>query len=318
VLSTTLTWRDRLGGWGVRWGIGRSRYRVEPGLYRIGRPDAKSPVLATANYKLTVDALRRRLGGLDAWLLILDTKGVNVWCAAGKGTFGTRELVRLITATGLKSLVDHRNVIVPQLGATGVAAHEVTLATGFTVRYGPVLAHDIPAYLAAGMVATPEMRRVPFGWRERIVLAPVEFSGTLKPAVGVLLALVALDLIRNGLPTARVISDAVPFVGAAITGRLLVPLLLPLLPFRAFALKGAVAGAVWSAAAAFLIPMGRIEAAGTVLIVLAITSYMAMTFTGSTTFTSLAGARLEVTRGLPLIQGAAAVGVVLRVTAAFV
>ncbi len=317
-LGTKLTWRDRVGGWGVRWGIGRDRYRVEPGLYRIGRPSAKSPVLATANYKLTVDALRRHLGGLDAWLLILDTRGVNVWCAAGKGTFGTRELVRRIMAAGLKGIVDHRTVIVPQLGATGVAAHEVKLATGFQVRYGPVLARDLPAYLAAGMVATPLMRRVPFGWRERLVVAPVELVRTLKPALAALLALVALDWIRNGFPTVRVASDALPFLGAVITGGLLVPLLLPWLPFRAFTLKGVAAGAAWSLAAMSLIPMGRLEATGTTLLVLAITSYMAMTFTGSTTFTSLAGARLEVRRGLRLIQGAAVIGVVLRVTSVFV
>jgi len=89
-LRTTLTWRDVLGGWRVRWGIGRMRYHVTPGLYRIGTPDADSPVLVTANYKLTVDALRRRLTGLDLWILVLDTKGVNVWCAAAKGPLHAR------------------------------------------------------------------------------------------------------------------------------------------------------------------------------------------------------------------------------------
>ena len=88
-LSTTVTWRDVVGGWRVRWGMGRMRYLIAPGLYRIGNPDKQSPVLVTANYKLTVDAVRRELAGLSVWLLVLDTKGVNVWCAAGKGTFGT-------------------------------------------------------------------------------------------------------------------------------------------------------------------------------------------------------------------------------------
>ncbi|MDH3284405.1 MAG: hypothetical protein OEQ13_06655, partial [Acidobacteriota bacterium] len=78
---------DRLGRWRVRWSIGRGRYRVEPGLYRIGRPGPTSPVLVTANYKLTFDALRSELDGVDAWILVLETRGVNVWCAAAKGTF---------------------------------------------------------------------------------------------------------------------------------------------------------------------------------------------------------------------------------------
>ena len=82
-LSTRLTWRDVLGGWRVRWGIGRMRYMISPGLYRVGEPDRQSPVLVTANYKLTIDAVRCELAGLNMWLLVLDTKGVNVWCAAG-------------------------------------------------------------------------------------------------------------------------------------------------------------------------------------------------------------------------------------------
>ena len=79
------------------------RYLIAPGLYRIGKPEANSPVLVTANYKLTVDTVRRWLAGMNVWLLVLDTKGVNVWCAAGKGTFGTAELVRRIETARLRA-----------------------------------------------------------------------------------------------------------------------------------------------------------------------------------------------------------------------
>jgi len=92
-VSTRLAIGDRLGAWKVRWGIGRMDYAVEPGLYAVGKPDENAPVLVSANYKLTFDTLRMNLSGLDCWLLILDTRGVNVWCAAGKGTFGTDELI---------------------------------------------------------------------------------------------------------------------------------------------------------------------------------------------------------------------------------
>ena len=136
----------------------RNRYAVAPGLYATGRPGPHSAVLVTANYKFSFDHLRRALHGIDAWVLVLDTGGVNVWCAAGKGTFGTGELVRRIEAVGLERVVQHRHVIVPQLGAPGVAAHEVQRATRFRVHFGPVRASDIPAYLDAGLEATPEMR----------------------------------------------------------------------------------------------------------------------------------------------------------------
>jgi hypothetical protein len=317
-LSAKVTWRDTLGGWKVRWGIGRETYRVAPGLYRVGAPDSGSPVLATANFKLTVDAVRRSVAGLNVWLLVLDTKGVNVWCAAGKGAFGTEELVRRIQAANLRDVVKHRELVLPQLGATGVAAHEVKRATGFSVHYGPVRARDIRTYLAGGRKATPAMRRVTFGWKERLVVAPVEVVGALGPLLAVVAFLAALELLAHHRVTAHLLTGTLPFLAAVLTGGILVPLLLPWLPFRAFALKGAVAGALVAAALLLWLPAGIFEAAGAALLVVAITSYMAMTFTGSTTFTSLAGVRLEVRRALPPILIGAGAGAILRVAGAFI
>ena len=315
-LSTRIGWRDVLGGWKVRWGFGRAQYVVAPGLYRVGAPDSASPVLVTANYKLTVDAVRRSLVGLSVWLLVLDTKGVNVWCAAGKGTFGTEELVRRIQAANLREVVKHRELVVPQLGATGVAAHEVKRATGFSVHYGPVRARDLPAYLAAGMKATPAMRRVTFGWRERLAVAPVELVAAVGPLLAIATFVAALDVLRHQRLTVQALTGMAPFLAAVLTGGLVVPWILPWLPFRAFVLKGAVAGALVAAGLLWWLPVGVVEGAGAALLVVAITSYMAMTFTGSTTFTTLAGVRLEVRWGLPPILIVAAAGAILRVAGA--
>ena len=92
-------------------------YRVEPGLYAVGQPDPQSPVLVSANYKLSFDRLRCRLAGLSVWILVIDTNGINVWCAAGKGTFGADEIVRCVESSRLSEVVAHRTLIVPQLGA---------------------------------------------------------------------------------------------------------------------------------------------------------------------------------------------------------
>jgi hypothetical protein len=313
-LAAKLSWRDVLGGWRVRWAIGRGRYRVAPGLYRIGQTDAQSPVLVTANYKLSVDAVRRHLAGLNVWLLVLDTKGVNVWCAAGKGTFGTAELVRSVRAVKLAELVKHRNLVLPELGAVGVAAHEVKKQTGFSVHYGPVRARDISAYLAAGMRATAAMRRVSFSWKDRLILTPTE----LVHAWPLLLGALVLAALVNLPSPARWAGDTLRLLGAVVTGAVVVPLLLPWLPSKAFSVKGAVAGAAWAAASAAFAPMRMVEAAGSVLLAAAAASYLAMNFTGSTTFTTYAGARLEVRRALPAILASAALGIVLRVTAVFV
>ena len=97
-IATELRRQDRLGALKVRLCIGRMDYGVGPGLYAVGNPSADSPVLVSANYKLSFDRLRRELGGLDLWIMVLDTRKINVWCAAGKGTFGTEEIVGRLEA----------------------------------------------------------------------------------------------------------------------------------------------------------------------------------------------------------------------------
>ena len=155
-------------------------FMVPPGLYAIGNPAAADPVVVTANYKMSYDIVRRALAGRNVWLLVLETFGINVWCAAGKGTFGTDELVKRVETVGLAEVVNHRRLLLPILGAPGVAAHEVQKRTGFTVRYATIRAADMPAYLDNGMVTTPEMQELTFTLRERLVLIPVELVLALK------------------------------------------------------------------------------------------------------------------------------------------
>ena len=173
-VATRLNTADRLGTIKVRAGLQRMHYTVEPGLYAVGEPTAESPVFVSANYKLSFDHLRCELKGIDGWIMVIDTKGINVWCAAGKGTFGTEEIIRRIEITRLAEIVSRRQIIVPQLGAPGIAAHEVKRRSSFRVIYGPVRARDIPEFLNAGMTSTPEMRRVFFNIGDRFVLTPLE------------------------------------------------------------------------------------------------------------------------------------------------
>ena len=84
-------------------GVNRDGHRVEPGLYALGSPGPGAAVLVTADYTLSFDALRSALAEIDAYILVLDTQGINVWCAAGKGTFGTDELVKRAQERGGES-----------------------------------------------------------------------------------------------------------------------------------------------------------------------------------------------------------------------
>ena len=284
------------------------RYTVPPGLYAVGTPMPVSPVLVTANYKLSFDHVRRALAGYDAWVLVLDTQGVNVWCAAGKGTFGTEELVQRVGLSGVVRVVEHRTLIVPQLGAPGVAAHEVSRRTGFKVVYGPVYARDIPAFLRAGLRATPEMRRAGFTLRERLARTPIELVHRFIPALILLALFVASSgLGRHGyrLEAGVCVWIALAVVSNYLAGIVLTPALLPYLPGRSFAFKGAVTGALLGASLAWLWPYGWLAGLSTGLLSVSACSFLGLMFTGCTPYTSASGVRSEMSWALP-VQGALA------------
>lgn len=314
-----MVWADRFGSMKARWGIGRMHYTVDPGLYALGNPESDAPVLVTANYKMSFDRLREALSERDAWILVLDTKGINVWCAAGKGTFGTEELLGRIESTGLGHIVNHRELILPQLSAPGVAAHEVHKRSGFKVVYGPIRSGDLPAFLDAGLKATPRMRKKSFGLRERMVLVPVELVGTLKWS----LILLPCIVLAGGFGGEAGFWQGVRLYGlfagtaflcAIVAGAVLTPMLLPWLPGRAFSLKGVIMGLI---STIFLVAFWPIHLNGWtdtvavlawVFLIPALSAYLAMNFTGASTYTSLSGVKKEMKWAIPFEIAGGAVG----------
>ena len=321
-VSSSLRWRDRWGSYKARWGVGRMDYTVEPGLYVLGNPNKQASVLVTANYKMSFDRLRQALADLSTWILVLDTQGINVWCAAGKGTFGTEELIRRIETANLSDIVAHRNLILPQLSGPGIAAHQVNKLSGFRVTYGPIRASDLPAFLHAGSKATPEMRLKTFDIGERTALIPMELVSALKAGA----LIIPLLLIIGGLLGPEGfwtnVSDyglsAVSALLTAITaGAILTPLLLPWLPGRAFSFKGMIMGliavlALWVYELDGTGPWEiSLEIGAWSLLVPAISAYLAMNFTGASTYTSLSGVKKEMRRAVPLEIGAGLAGLIL-------
>jgi len=303
-------------------------YSVEPGLYAVGSPDGGSPVLVTANYKLSFDKLRQAISGRDAWVLVLETKGINVWCAAGKGTFGTTELVERIESCRLAEVISHRRIIIPQLGAPGVSAHRVKKLSGFEVVYGPIKARDLPAFLDAGCKATSEMRLKTFPVGERIVLIPVELVAALKslalilPILFLVAGLVGPGSFWNNASNYGI--RAILGVSTAVfAGAILSPLLLPWLPGRAFSCKGLSMGLLATLvfvglgkfAAASL--AGKLEVLSWFFMIPAVSAYLAMNFTGASTYTSLSGVKKEMRLALPLEIATGTVGLGLWVASLF-
>ncbi len=307
--ASELTRKEIRSHYLVRWNIGRDHFTVEPGLYALGDPGCDSPVLVTANYKLTFDLLRRTLAGRHVWILVLDTKGINVWCAAGKGTFGTEELLDRIESSRLGQVVRHRKLIVPQLGAPGLAAFEIKKYAGFRVAYGPVLMDDLPAYLDDGCRATPEMRIKKFPFMERLVLVPVELMQGLQQGFPLMLLFTLVAgfagrgpfvqaALTHGLPS------VIAVLAGIVAGNIVTPLLLPWIPGKAFSLKGAIAGLVVFSFLFFVSGVGTmgysmLERLSWLFITVAVSSWLGMAFTGASTFTSLNGVRKEMLRAMP-------------------
>lgn len=320
-ISTKLIFADRLGAWKVRWGIERMNYKINPGIYAVGNPDCNADVIVTANYKLTFDSLRKELTGLNLWILVLDTKGVNVWCAAGKGTFGTKELINRISKTKLSEIVSNRTLILPQLGAPGIVSHEVTKTTGFQIKYGPVRASDLKTYLSMGLVATKEMKEVKFTIRDRIVLTPVEIVAHVKKSMPLFGVMFLLNLVaRNKFG----LVDFYGYLGTLLAGCFLTPVLLPWIPGRAFALKGWLLGLLWTLSVLFLNgwPTSNdfelLRGIAYLLALPSVSAYFAMNFTGSSTYTSHSGVYKEMKTAIPMIITTISLGVVILLINCFI
>ncbi|MDD2889831.1 MAG: mercury methylation corrinoid protein HgcA [bacterium] len=323
-VSTTLSVADKWGTFKVRWSFNRMDYRVTPGIYAVGNPNRDSLVFVSANYKLSFDVLRQSLKGMDAYIMVLDTHGINVWCAAGKGTFGTSEVVNRIGFVELKKLVNHRNIILPQLGAPGVSAHEVKRLSGFSVIYGPVRAVDIKSFINAGMKASKKMRQVRFSIYDRLLLVPMEIMSGLKYILwGAFITVLLSGFSKTGYSTNTAVivgaHSAIILILAYLTGTVFGPLLLPWLPGRSFAFKGGILGFVLFAILYFTGFMGKdlIEVIAWGLLIPGINSFILMNFTGASTYTSLSGVRKEMRFAVPLQAISAFIGIVLYVVSRF-
>lgn len=146
-------------------------FPTRTGLIPIGHPGPDDPVLLTCNFHLTVERVKQALAGMDCWLLIANSRGVNVWCASTGGLLSNHDVISVLKTSGIAEKVNHRQVILPQLAAAGVEGKVIGVKTHWRVIWGPVEARDIPAFLAAGKQKSRAMRTVTFPWTRRLEMA---------------------------------------------------------------------------------------------------------------------------------------------------
>lgn len=142
---------------------------VKPGLYPIGHPNEDSIILVTSNYFIThkrvITSLTRQK--INAWLLVVNTDGVNVWCSSAGRHFTAEKILAQIEESDLSEAVNHRLLILPQLSAAGVD-HSILKNADWEVKYGPIEIDDLGEYIRNDQVKTPNMSRVGFNLLKRV------------------------------------------------------------------------------------------------------------------------------------------------------
>ncbi len=136
---------------------------IEPGIYKSGQPDKNSPIIVTANYLFTYIKVMRAIKGLDAWVLMVDSKGINVWCAARGNNFGNRQVIEAVKATGIATLTNKKTLILPQLSAGGVASPLISKEAPdfpFRILFGPVWAKQLPQFLKERPARKPDKMKL--------------------------------------------------------------------------------------------------------------------------------------------------------------
>jgi NAD-dependent dihydropyrimidine dehydrogenase PreA subunit len=164
-------------------------FPTKTGLRIIGSPGPGAPVLVTCNFDLTVRRVMKALEGVDCYLLVAQSHGVNVWCASGGGKFNAHSVISVVKTSRIAEKVNHRTLILPQFSAAGVDIARVEQDTGWRCKFGPAYAADMPTYIEAGMKKTDEMRRAKFPLHDRLEMA-VMWAGLLSVVVIIPVAIV--------------------------------------------------------------------------------------------------------------------------------
>jgi NAD-dependent dihydropyrimidine dehydrogenase PreA subunit len=146
-------------------------HRDKTGLMKIGNPTRDSPVLVTGNYTETVRRLKKALKGENVWLLVANSKGINVWCAASGGHLTHHDVTSAVVTSCAEAKIDSHTLILPQLSATGIERRKITKATGWTTAWGPARLEDLPLFLHQSYRVTPGQRFMRFPLWDRLEIA---------------------------------------------------------------------------------------------------------------------------------------------------
>lgn len=289
-----ITWLDYIKSL-ISWIYGFKRtYVVEPGLFFTGpRYDQSSPLLVTANYRLTVFSLLRHLKGRTVRMLIIDTEGINVWCSSGKQRFNVEEIRKQIDRYETELLTDQKRLelILPKLALSGVTIQALRKA-GIKPVIGPVYAKNLPAYLDHPPYRDQKTAKVEFGVVSRLF---TWLPGFVQTGVYFVYAALVFRTLLIPAPIWLLLILAMIIVTAY-------PLLFPWLPGRLFAIKGLWLAGVISIGLSVYYFLGDVEVFDLflgIVFTFATGLFFALSYTGNSAVSNYTSVRKETARFLP-------------------
>jgi acetyl-CoA decarbonylase/synthase complex subunit gamma len=261
-------------------------FTVRPGLYHIGELDEEAPVLVTGNCFLTVFLLARRLRHKRIRLLIIDTRGINVWCSASKGQFSANEIVEKAAQCDLLTGKGRIKMVLPKFSLSGVNLDELR-KNGIVPTIGPLYAKDVPAFLQKEKLRNQTDDVVHFGLRSRAFTA-------LPTAIQFFYYFLGAYVISLGyvIPGMIWIATGLAFI---------YPVLFPWLPGRLFSIKG-LSLALLVSILNLLIHYGSVtEQLPLTIFIFATSVFIALSYTGNSAVSNYTSVRKETARFLPVV-----------------
>lgn len=225
---------------------------IEPGIYQSGNPNKTSPIIVTANYVYTYIKVLRALKGLDAWVLCVDSRGINVWCAARGNDFGNKQLIEAVKATDIENISNKKTLIVPQLSAGGIAAPLIRAEAPdfpYKITYGPVWAKYIPKFLEERPARKPDkmkLAKFTISHRFRAEITHTTFllrKIFLWPSIALIMLFIGLSSINtNWLTGVWIVGELWLWI---IITNAIIAILFPITNFtRKFIFKGIIFGII--------------------------------------------------------------------------
>ncbi len=264
-------------------------FSVRPGFYFMGQRNENAPLLVTGNNFLTVFLLVRRIANRSIRLLIIDTNGINVWCAAVGDRFSAAEIIDKAMHFGLLKKGQKIEMILPKLCLSGVRLSDLHMA-GIKPIIGPLYAREVPEYLDRGEFEDRVDDRILFGFQSRGFTAlPTAFQFFYY-------------FLGGYVVTLGILSSAI--IGVAAVLGFFYPLLFPFLPGKQFAVKGISLGFIAS-----IFPVGFFSVGGFNLqlllfwnlFIFATSIYIALNYTGNSPVSNYSRVREETIRFLPVV-----------------